>query len=131
VHGGHRGSAAGRRADLTGVRRELSEAVRHRAATSLLTGLMSHLGEAGLGVAGRSAGLLADLDQHAASVRDALGDPQDGPNAVSLAGYATGVRDALVDADWDLPDEIDWSAPQWPTVRLLAVCSLARTNGYA
>jgi hypothetical protein len=105
--------------------------MRHRAATSLLGTLMTHLGETGLGVAGRSAGLLADLDQHAASVRNALGDPQDGPNAVSLAGYATGVRDALIDAEWELPDEVDWSDPQWPTVRLLAVCSLARAHGYA
>jgi hypothetical protein len=104
--------------------------MRYRAATSLLAGLMDRLGEAGLGIAGRSLGLLADLDQHAASVRNALGDPEDGPNAVSLAGYAIGVRDALVEADWDMPDDVDWSAPQWPTVRLLAVCSLARRHGY-
>ena len=111
---------------------ELSEKLRQSAARSTLNGLMIWLGEPGLEAATRSAGLVALIDQHAASVRDALGDPADGPSAVSLAGYASGVRDALIETEWRVPllAEQDWSAPEWPTVRLLAICALARSHGY-
>ena len=111
---------------------ELSEKLRQSAARSTLNGLMIWLGEPGLDAAARSAGLMALIDQHAASVRDALGDPADGPSAVSLAGYASGVRDALIETDWRVPQvaDQDWSAPEWPTVRLLAICCLARTYGH-
>jgi hypothetical protein len=111
---------------------ELSEKLRQAAARSTLNGLMIWLGEPGLEAAGRSAGLVALIDQHAASVRDALGDPADGPSAVSLAGYAAGVRDALVETGWRMAAVAmqDWSAPEWPTVRLLAICSLARSHRY-
>jgi hypothetical protein len=94
---------------------------------------MTWFGEAGLAAAAASSGLLASVDQHAAAVRDALGDPQDGPNAIGLAGYATGVRDAADDEGWsvDVPSTVDWSAVDWLTMRLLGVCSLARAFGYA
>jgi hypothetical protein len=112
---------------------ELSEKVRQTAARSTLNGLMIWLGEHGLRAATGSIGLMAAIDQHAASVRDALGDPVEGPSAVALAGYAAGVRDALIEAEWRMPpvNELDWSALEWPAVRLLAVCSLARAGGYA
>jgi len=111
---------------------ELSEKLRQSAAKSTLNGLMIWLGEPGLAAAGQRAGLMALIDQHAAAVRDALGDPSDGLSAVSLAGYAAGVRDALIEAEWRLPAvaEQDWSRPEWPTVRLLAICSIARSHGY-
>jgi hypothetical protein len=113
--------------------RELSEVARLGAAKSTLNGLMTWLGETGLRAAANSAGLLAGIDQHAASVRDALGDPEHGPGAVSLAGYATGVRDALIEFDWKLPpvSEVDWDGADWPTMRLLGVCALARALGHA
>jgi hypothetical protein len=112
---------------------ELSEKRRQSAARSTLNGLMIWLGEHGLDAAARSTGLLAAIDQHAASVRDALGDPGDGPSAMALAGYAAGVRDALIESEWRMPpvNELDWSALEWPAVRLLAVCALARAAGYA
>ncbi|GAB3864916.1 DUF6401 family natural product biosynthesis protein [Dactylosporangium cerinum] len=112
--------------------KDLAEATRHSAARSTLNGLMTWLGESGLAAAAASAGLQAAVDQHAASVRDALGDPERGPNAVALASYATGVRDALIEAQWQLPptSEIDWSRAEWPTVRLIAICSLAHTAGH-
>jgi hypothetical protein len=112
---------------------ETSEKLRQSAARSTLNGLMIWLGDHGLSAAGRSIGLTAAIDQHAAAVRDALGDPAEGPSAVALAGYAAGVRDALIEAEWRmLPvNELDWSALEWPVVRLLAVCLLARARGYA
>jgi hypothetical protein len=106
--------------------------LRQSAAKTALSELMSWLGDLGLSVAARSVRLTAAVDQHAAAVRDALGDPASGPSAVALAGYATGVRDALAEFDWHLPpmSEVDWSATPWPTVRLLAVCLLATQHGH-
>src|SRR5699024_6058353 len=102
------------------------------AAKSTLNGLMIWLGEPGLTAACQRVGLMSLIDQHAAAVRDALGDPADGLSAVSLAGYAAGVRDALIEAEWSVPAvaDQDWSKPEWPTVRLLAICALARSHGY-
>ncbi|GGM15448.1 DUF6401 family natural product biosynthesis protein [Dactylosporangium sucinum] len=112
--------------------KDLAEATRHCAARATLNGLMTWLGEAGLRAAAESAGLRAAVDQHAAAIRDALGDPERGPGVVALAGYATGVRDALIEAEWQLPPtgELDWSRAEWPTLRLIAICSLARDCGH-
>jgi len=134
VLAGSIGSAPGHAAELDGMSSEVSgTTVRQSAARVTLNGLMLWLGEIGLAAATDSAGLLAAVDQHAASVRDSLGDPVDGPDLVSLAGYATGVRDALIEAAWQLPpvSEVDWSQAGWATLRLLAICSIARSNGYA
>jgi hypothetical protein len=108
------------------------EAVRRTAARTTLSGLMMWLGEPGLDVADGSPALMSVLDQHAAQIRDSLGDSADGPNVVALAGYATGIRDALIEAGWTLAPipEVDWSKPEWPTLRLLAVCLLARTHNF-
>ncbi|MFG2038025.1 DUF6401 family natural product biosynthesis protein [Dactylosporangium sp. NPDC048998] len=112
---------------------DFSEATRLTVARSTLNGLMTWLGEAGLAAARESAGLQAAIDQHAASVRDALGDPAPGLGAVPLAGYATGVRDALIEAQWQLAPstEVDWSNLEWPALRLIAICALARAGGHA
>ncbi|WP_433611191.1 DUF6401 family natural product biosynthesis protein [Dactylosporangium sp. CA-139114] len=111
---------------------DFAEATRRSVARSTLNGLMIWLGEAGLAAARESAGLQATIDQHAAAVRDALGDPEHGPGAVPLAGYATGVRDALIEAQWQLPptSELDWPALEWPALRLIAICALARAGGF-
>ena len=69
--------------ELTGMYSEL----RQSTARTVLIGLMAGLGEPGLAAAAGCAGLTAALDQHAASVRDALGDPAGGPSAVALAGH--------------------------------------------
>lgn len=112
---------------------ELTDVARHSAAKSTLNGLMLWLGEVGLAEAGRSTVLGAAVDQHSAAIRDALGDPESGPNAVSLAGYATGLRDALIEINWQLPpiDQVSWDKVEWPAVRLLAICAMARHQGYA
>jgi len=103
------------------------------AAREYLDRIMAMVGVDGLVEALSSPGLLALVDQHAAAVRDSLGDPEAGPNATSLAGYATGLRDALIDSDWQLAplDEVDWRQADWPTLRLTAICGIARALGYA
>ncbi|GAA1505210.1 hypothetical protein GCM10009827_018350 [Dactylosporangium maewongense] len=133
MRSGFAGQPAGRPVELGGMFKDLAEATRHTAARATLNGLMTWLGESGLAAAAASAGLQAAVDQHAASVRDALGDPEHGPNAVALASYATGVRDALIEAQWQLPptSELDWSKAEWPTVRLIAICTLARSAGHS
>ena len=73
-------------------------------------------------------GLLADVDQHAAAVRDALTEVSGRISAIGLAAYADGVCDSAARHGWRVPDDgsdLDWSAPAWPLVRLLSVCVLA------
>lgn len=78
--------------------------------------------------------LLADVDQHAAAVRDALTEASGRVSAVGLAAYADGVADTAASNGWYLPadpDGVEWSAPSWPLVRLLAVCVVAEAEaGY-
>jgi hypothetical protein len=72
--------------------------------------------------------LLADVDQHAAAVRDALTEVSGRVSAVGLAAYADGVADTAASNGWQLPADLDgqeWSTPSWPLVRLLAVCVVA------
>jgi hypothetical protein len=120
-------------ADVSGMYSELANVARRSAAKSTLNGLMVWLGDTGLQAATDIPALAATLDQHAAAVRDALGDPEAGPNATSLAGYATGLRDALIESSWQLSplDEVDWRRADWPTLRLVAICAIARSHGYA
>jgi len=119
---------------MAGIFSDMVAAARRSAAESALSGLMTWLGSAGAAAAAAIPGLLAELDQHRAAVIDALcvdGRPL-GP--IGLAGYAAGVQDAAVTDGWQLPApgaDLDWSRAQWPVVRLVAVCSLARESGYA
>lgn len=68
-------------------------------------------------------GLLAEVDQHAAAVRDILilGNGSLGP--VELAGYASGVEDVARERGWR-PGGHDWVSH-----RLAGVCLLAVTQG--
>lgn len=68
--------------------------------------------------------LVAELDQHAAEVRDALSDEGGRLRLVRLAGYAEGVLDTAERNGWTLR-RADGPAVPWPVLRLLAVCSLA------
>ena len=121
-------------ADVLGMMHsELTNVARHGAAKSTLNGLMVWLGQTGLNASTLLPALAAQVDQHAAAVRDALGDPEAGPSPVSLAAYATGLRDALIESNWQLAplDEMDWDLAEWPAVRLVAICAIARDHGYA
>jgi hypothetical protein len=101
--------------------------VRLAAARAVLADLADHLGTPGLAVAAARPGLLAEVDQHAAAVRDLLGDGDRPPSPIGLAGYADGLRDLAGGLGWQLPraDQVDWATASWLLVRLLAVCQLA------
>ncbi|WP_309117842.1 DUF6401 family natural product biosynthesis protein [Saccharothrix sp.] len=72
-------------------------------------------------------GVLAAIDQHAASVRDILayGAPA-AAATILLAGYARGVLDEAAAHGWSLPSIVEWAHADWTTLRLAAVCDLAR-----
>ncbi|MGC4896314.1 DUF6401 family natural product biosynthesis protein [Micromonospora sp. DT31] len=97
------------------------------AARSTLTTLTAAVGSAGLAAARANPGLLAEVDQHAAGVRDSLNGDRRQLTVAALAGYVEGLRDAATEHGWTPPEEpVDWSAPDWLLTRLLAVCLLAR-----
>lgn len=124
-----------------------------RSAREVLQELMSSLGACGLRAAADDSRLLADIDQHAAAVRDSLTSasaptdilaPASGPadlaaagvgslSLASLAGYAEGIRETAIAHGWQPPTgPVAWSTAQgedWILVRLLAVCALARNLG--
>jgi hypothetical protein len=80
-----------------------ASAARLRAAREHLVHLVSRLGRGGISAARSRPGLLAAPDDRAA------------------------------EHSWTAPsaDEIDWSFAEWPVLRLLAVCALARESGVA
>ncbi|WP_422739468.1 DUF6401 family natural product biosynthesis protein [Micromonospora sp. WMMD729] len=97
-------------------------------ARSSLAALTVAVGTAGLAAAAARPGLLALIDQHAAAVRDSLDGDRRPLTAATLAGYAEGVRAAALEHGWTPPrGSVDWSAPEWPLARLVAVCALARS----
>jgi hypothetical protein len=102
-----------------------TDAVAVGAARSSLDDLMGWVGVDGLVAAIGSPGLLAAVDQHAALVRDALGDLV--ADARALAGYAREVHGAAVRDGHLLPDpaRLDWSRAASYLLRLVAVCALA------
>ncbi|MDG4830209.1 DUF6401 family natural product biosynthesis protein [Solwaraspora sp. WMMD1047] len=108
-----------------------------RPARSVLTSLMESVGTAGLAAAADRPSLLAEIDQHAAAVRDSLAAAGSVVHDAALAGYAEGVREAAGSHGWQPPttrehdgstldgSTVDWSAPDWVLARLVAVCALA------
>ncbi|MFE9748377.1 DUF6401 family natural product biosynthesis protein [Saccharothrix saharensis] len=76
-------------------------------------------------------GVLAAIDQHGAAVRDilAFGVPAAAvAGVVLLAGYAKGVLDEAEAHGWAPPALVDWANADWLTLRLVAVCHLARRD---
>jgi hypothetical protein len=105
-----------------------------RSARRALDRLHEQLGTVGLVAAATVPGLAAVVDQHAAAVRDILTTGVESgavvTGAVLLAGYAQGIQDHMRERGLTLPipsDHAEWSTATWFHVRLLAVCSLART----
>ena len=88
-----------------------------------------HVLRDGLTAVGHLPGLLAEVDQHAAHVRDSLLDHAGRLSLLHLAAYADGVVDTATNRGWDLAEAHrgDWESASWPLVRLIAVCSLAST----
>lgn len=71
-------------------------------------------------------GLRAAIDQHAAAVRDILALTAGRPGPIQLAAYTRGIQDVAVDQGWR-PEHT--GVPDWITMRLLAVCELASSDG--
>lgn len=96
--------------------------------------LMDQVGAAGIVAASSTPALSSAIDQHAADVRDILlfgveGSPM-AAGAVLLAGYAKGLLDgAGVDAA-RLRESIGgrWCSADWLTLRLVAVCTMSRSD---
>jgi hypothetical protein len=105
----------------------------HRA-QNWLTRLMDQVGAAGLAAAATVPALLAAVDQHAAGVRDILLMGVEGSTAaagaVLLAGYAKGLLDQAGTDGTRLHAAVGdcWHRADWLTVRVLAVCALARSD---
>jgi len=104
---------------------------RVRAAQLALAQLVRRVAPSGFAAMRARPGLTAQVDQHAAAVRDTL--TVDGRiSPVGLAAYAAGVYETAAQHGWQLPagaGRMDWSTPAWPLLRLLAVCTLADPTG--
>jgi hypothetical protein len=106
-----------------------ADAVALDAARTSLDHLMAWVGVDGMVAAMRSPGLLAAVDQHAAEVRDLLGDRVH--HAPALAAHARTVHQAATLLGHTLPDpaRLDWASAPAYLVHLVAVCALAGTAG--
>jgi hypothetical protein len=76
-------------------------------------------------------GLIAQLDQHTARIKETIGDAAGEISPVRLAAYADGVADMAVARGWTVGEAAaaDWRGASWPSVHLLAVCLLASGPG--
>ncbi|MFI5935522.1 DUF6401 family natural product biosynthesis protein [Actinoplanes sp. NPDC051494] len=105
-------------------------------ARALLDEMMARVGVDGLAAALGDAGLLAQVDQHAAAVRDALHQAGREVDAEGLAAYATSIVAAAKRMNRPIPEPGDayvsgtaWLAAEWHMMRLVAVCLIAESAG--
>ncbi|BCJ56359.1 hypothetical protein Asp14428_78340 [Actinoplanes sp. NBRC 14428] len=105
-------------------------------ARALLDEMMARVGVDGLAAALGDAGLLAQVDQHAAAVRDALHHAGREVDAEGLAAYAKSVAAAAQRMGRPLPQPghaylsgSAWLAAEWHLMRLVAVCMIAESAG--
>ncbi|MBB6379709.1 hypothetical protein BKA01_006984 [Pseudonocardia eucalypti] len=108
------------------------EVFTHFSARRWLNRLHHEVGAAGLTAAAAVPGLSAVLDQHAAAVRDAttLGlEAAAVAGVVLLASYGHAVLTHAREHGWQPPHPHPsrWRAADWTSLRLTAVCALART----
>lgn len=95
---------------------------------SPLTRVMNELGREVLGGMTISPGLTAAIDQHAAAVRDAVSGRGGRVDREVLVDYLLGILDSTYGGEWaDTQFQLGYS---WPTLRMAAVCWLARQQGY-
>jgi hypothetical protein len=104
-------------------------------ARTLLDEMMARVGVDGLVAAHADAGLLAQVDQHAAAVREALHHAGRQVDADGLAGYAKSIAAAAVRISRPLPEPgrgptgTAWLTAEWHLMRLVAVCLIAESAG--
>ncbi|WP_432829886.1 DUF6401 family natural product biosynthesis protein [Dactylosporangium sp. CA-092794] len=89
--------------------------------------VMAMVGVDGLVAALAQPFLLAQVDQHAAAVRESLVAAGKAIDSISLAGYARSVIAVHQRHGRPLPtpDSVDWKNADWTVLRLVAVCHLA------
>jgi hypothetical protein len=105
-------------------------------ATALLDEMMARVGVDGLATALADPGVLAQVDQHAAAVRDALASAGRRGDASGLAAYAKSIAFAAARSGRRLPEPGEahttgagWLTADWHQTRLVAVCAMAYANG--
>ena len=105
-------------------------------ACALLDDMMARVGVDGLAAALGDAGLLAQVDQHAAAVRDALHHAGREVDAEGLASYARSIAAAAERMGRPVPQPgyayvsgSAWLAAEWHLMRLVAVCMIAESAG--
>ena len=106
------------------------------AARTLLDEMMARVGVDGLVAAHADAGLLAQVDQHAAAVREALVHAGRAADAEGLASYARSIAAAADRMGRPVPQPghayvsgSAWLAAEWHLLRLVAVCMIAESAG--
>ncbi|MGX6603842.1 DUF6401 family natural product biosynthesis protein [Micromonosporaceae bacterium Da 78-11] len=105
-------------------------------ATALLDEMMARVGVDGLAAAFADPGLLAQVDQHAAAVRDALAGAGRDADAEGLAAYAKSIAAAATRVGRAIPAPgaaptscAAWHSGEWHLLRLVAVCMIAESAG--
>jgi hypothetical protein len=105
-------------------------------ARALLDEMMARVGVDGLAAALGDTGLLAQVDQHAAAVRDALRNAGRTVDADGLAAYAKSIIAAADRMGRPIPQPgrayvsgPAWLAAEWHLMRLVAVCMIAESAG--
>jgi hypothetical protein len=113
----------------------LAAAVAVRPAGAYLDEMMARIGVDGLAAAFASPALLAQADQHAAAVRDALLDAGRVIDAEGLAAYARSIAAGHARMGRSLPvagaaptTAEAWLGAEWTLLRLLGVCLIAVTT---
>jgi len=105
-------------------------------ARALLDEMMARVGVDGLAAALGDAGLLAQVDQHAAAVREALEQAGRAVDADGLAAYAKSIAAAAARMGRPVPrpgqayvSGSAWLSAEWHLMRLVAVCMIAESAG--
>ncbi|HET9518522.1 MAG TPA: DUF6401 family natural product biosynthesis protein [Actinoplanes sp.] len=105
-------------------------------AQALLDEMMARVGVDGLAAALGDVRLLAQVDQHAAAVRESLHQAGRAVDAEGLAAYARSVAAAAQRMGRPIPEPghaylsgKDWLGAEWHLLRLVAVCMLAERDG--
>ena len=104
--------------------------------TALLDEMMARVGVDGLIAAMSDVAVLAQIDQHAAAIRDALAEAGRRADRPGLAAYAKSIAFAARRAGRPLPAPgaapicgPGWMAADWHHLRMVAVCAIADANG--
>jgi hypothetical protein len=106
-------------------------------ARALLDEMMARVGVDGLAAALGDSGLLAQVDQHAAAVRDALEKAGRAVDSEGLAAYAKSIEAAAKRMGRPVPEPghaylsgTAWLSAEWHLMRLVAVCMIAESAGH-